>query len=105
MLKVLLAILAVAVGAMGAASLIPALFACMLLDAPGSDKPASMAFVLAVMSFPFMCFRATMGAFVSLAASRLRDGFVWLLLPLASIGVAAGAAAWIVWFQNGKFNG
>jgi hypothetical protein len=101
----LLRILVVVVGALGAVSLMPALFACMLLDAPGSNKPASVAFVLAVMSFPFTCFRAVWGASASIAASRLRDGLVWLLFPLASIVVAAGAGAWIVWFQNGKFNG
>jgi hypothetical protein len=89
----------------GILGVIPALFSVMLLDAPGSeDRPATVALMFAVLTFPFVCLFSVVK---SLANRREHAGraYLFLLLPLVNIAIGLAAAVWIQQFQGGKFNG
>lgn len=91
---------------LGGLGVLPALFSCMMFDAPGSENNwATIALAYSLMSFPFSCF-------ISVAKSRenLRDnGFtvalLWAMLPLVNLGVGGMGFTWISLFQGGKFHG
>jgi hypothetical protein len=89
----------------GVIGLLPALFSVMFIGAPGAlARPATVAFTVAVFTFPGACF---LSAIVALGhrATRPPSAYLILLLPLINLAVGAAAFTWIQQFQGGRFNG
>jgi len=88
------------------ASALPAMFAVMAFDAPGSERnPATIALVAATMSFPLVAIVAVLESW-----NRYRQGSFalacrWACLPLVNLAVAAAGVAWITFVQGGRFAG
>jgi hypothetical protein len=97
LLTVLLGILAV-VGA------IPAMFAPMMFDAPGSEKNvATRILAVSAMTWPVSCVVAIGLAWFLRGRG---DASLWLfLLPLLNVVAGAAAWCWISVVQGGQFNG
>jgi hypothetical protein len=89
----------------GAIGILPAIFSVMFIGAPGAlERPATIAFTLAVFTFPGACFLAAVGA-IGNRAEHPVWAYLMLLLPLVNVAIGVAAFAWIQQFQGGKFNG
>ena len=97
LLTVLLGILAV-VGAL------PAMFAPMMFDAPGSEKNrATRVLAISTMTWPVSCVIAIGLAWFFKGRG---DASLWLfLLPLLNLVAGFAAFCWISLVQGGQFNG
>ncbi len=101
-----LALLAVGMIGLGVVSLLPAGFSCMILDAPGSEQQlAPVALMFSVLTLPIACFYSATRAINHLKKDRVSAGYLWLLLPMVNVTVAAAAIFWSAFFQSGNFNG
>jgi hypothetical protein len=91
---------------LGAASALPAMFACMMFDAPGSENRwATWALVGAITSFPIVCIVAILEARASRRAGNFSRACWCAGLPLVNLLVGGAAAAWIEIVQGGRLAG
>ncbi len=91
---------------LGVASALPAMFACMMFDAPGSEGQwATWALVAALMSFPFVCIVAVLEARSSRRAGNFSRACWCACLPVVNLLVGGAAAAWIELVQGGRLAG
>lgn len=91
---------------LGLASALPAMFACMMFDAPGSeDRWATLALVGALMSFPIVCVVSVIESHASRRAENYARACWAASLPLVNLAVGGVAAAWIMIAQGGMLAG
>jgi hypothetical protein len=104
--KTLPILVTVAWGLAGAAGALPAMFAVMLFDAPGSEsRVATITLAAALMAFPLVCLVSVWEVWNSFRMGNARRLKLWACAPLLILAIGAAAAAWVEFVQGGQLNG
>jgi hypothetical protein len=101
----LLIVLTVLVALCGIVGMLPALFAPMMLAAPGANRNlATLVLFFGVLTFPLSCLAAVVASWICYSIEA--DGVFWVfLLPVGNIALAALALGSLKLFYRGQFNG
>ena len=101
-----LILLAVAWVLVGVVSGLLVLFVPLLFDAPGSERNlATIALAVGVVSCPAACLTALYVTWPVIRSGGGSPGWMWVLLPIASIVVGGLGMLWILVVQGGQFAG
>lgn len=89
---------------LGVVSVLPAMFAPMMFDAPGSEKNiATIALALSLVSFPIVCGVAVIGSHLCLCSEAHALACSVACLPLINLALGGAGLWWISNVQGGRF--
>lgn len=102
----MLAALSLLWGALGLLGAIPAMFAVMMFDAPGSETNLpTIAAAASIFTFPLVCLFTIIASWAAYSSGTSQRALQITALPLINLVVGSGSFAWIEWMQGGKFTG